>query len=178
MKRTEKEKLEELDLILLHAGDGGEEADMADLQISCPEDFNGGDIWSRALAVLSGEKKDTEDIRKIYSEMMACPLPAEVLRWWEVLFALALQAPPAELLRMAAGCREVPDRAGIAGIDAAAVRIAQRAWEREEEARRRKAQEEQKRLRELQRRAEAADEARTKAERDLEAHRKSGGTDK
>ena len=173
-----KEKLEELDLILLHAGDGGEEADMADLQISCPEDFNGGDIWSRALAALSGEKKDTEDIRKIYSEMMACPLPAEVLRWWEVLFALALQAPPAELLRMAAGCREVPDRAGIAGIGAAAARIAQRAWEREEEARRRKAQEEQKRLRELQRRAEAADEARTKAERDLEAHRKSGGTDK
>ena len=79
---------------------------------------------------------------------------------------------------MAAGCREVPDRAGIAGIGAAAARIAQRAWEREEEARRRKAQEEQKRLRELQRRAEAADEARTKAERDLEAHRKSGGTDK
>lgn len=177
MKRTEKEKLEELDLILLHAGDEGcgrEETDMADLQISCQEDFDGGDIWSRALAALSGEKKDTEDIRKIYSELMACPLPTEVLRWWEVLFALALQAPPAELQRMAAGCREVPNQMGIACIGAAAARVAQKAWEREEKVRRKRAQEEQRRLRELQRHAEAVNEVKMRAERDLEAHRQSG----
>lgn len=178
MKKSEKDLLEEWDLMLLHAENRREapaEEDMPKLQIpDCGEDVR-RDIWSRALGALSGNGKNAEELRTLHSEIMKSPLPAEALRWWEALFAVALGAPPEELGRMAAKSGHVPDGIGPECISAAAAKIAHRAWEKEMRERRENAEEENRRLMELHRQAELAQEAGMKAKRDLEAHRRQGG---
>lgn len=179
MNKSKKELLELNDLMLLRSADQSNDDRKATYRKKL-QTFGQGkdgerDVWSRALVALSQDKKDEEALRKLYGEIMSLALPAEVLKWWETLFAVVLHAPIEELGRIAAGNQYVPDGVNVNCVGIAAADIAQKVMVEEQECRRKEELKEQKRLKELQRQAENASKSKIQAENDLERHRNSRG---
>lgn len=151
MERRQRELLEFQDMRQLHLKFSENIADTVKIEKEIIPNISAvcrEDIWSRALGAVSCGNLD--DIRAMYGQSGSSELAADTKKWWEVIFSVALGAPPEELEKLAYDDSADPENINAEYIKMWAAQIASSAADREFKLREQKEIENQREMNRLE----------------------------
>lgn len=131
------------------------------------------DIWTEAIKVISD--RDFVLIKRMQAKIKQSDMSIEGKRWWETIFAIAIEAPLEELERLLIENSRGQENDKNDYMSISVKKLLQKAIIKECTERRKKRQKEEERLKNLEEEVVRRWHEKDKAEKNLERHRKLQG---